>query len=89
VCFTHTDLLKIANMIGALSLDVFDGRIEPFLPQVHQIRPHAGQMNVARRKKKLLEGSELISQSKKHVQDPYSSGVCLRCMGPAAMRSIM
>jgi histidine ammonia-lyase len=76
-CTLHAHrLLKIANMIGALSLDVFDGRIEPFLPQVHQIRPHAGQMNVAAEIKKLLEGSELISQSKKHVQDPYS----FRCM---------
>jgi histidine ammonia-lyase len=76
-CTLHAHrLLKIANMIGALSLDVFDGRIEPFLPQVHQIRPHAGQMNVAAEIKNLLEGSELISQSKKHVQDPYS----FRCM---------
>jgi histidine ammonia-lyase len=65
-------LLKLANIIGALSLDVFDGRIEPFLPEVHRIRPHAGQMKVAAQIKKLLEGSELIAQSKKHVQDPYS-----------------
>jgi histidine ammonia-lyase len=72
-CVLHAHrLLKFANIIGALSLDVFDGRIEPFLPQVHRIRPHNGQMNVAAQIKKLLEGSELISQSKKHVQDPYS-----------------
>lgn len=76
-CTLHAHrLLKIANRIGALSLDVFDGRIEPFLPQVHQIRPHAGQMKVAAEIKKQLDGSELISQSKKHVQDPYS----FRCM---------
>jgi histidine ammonia-lyase len=65
-------LLKIANMIGALSLDVFDGRIEPFLQQVHAIRPHAGQLAVAASIQKLLRESELIIQSKKHVQDPYS-----------------
>ncbi len=69
-------LVKLANQIGALSLDAFDGRIEPFLPEVHSIRPHHGQVEVASFIKKILEGSELISQSKKHVQDPYS----FRCM---------
>jgi histidine ammonia-lyase len=72
-CVLHAQrLLKLANKIAALSLDVFDGRIEAFAPQVHTIRPHTGQINVAAAIKKLLEGSELITQSKKHVQDPYS-----------------
>lgn len=65
-------LLHLANIIGALSLDAFDGRIEPFLPQVHVIRPHAGQIKVAAAVKNILEGSELVRQVKKHVQDPYS-----------------
>jgi histidine ammonia-lyase len=65
-------ILSLANLIGALSLDAFDGRIEPFHPSVHTIRPHAGQTQVAAVIAKLLVGSELISQSKKHVQDPYS-----------------
>lgn len=65
-------LLAISNIVSALSLDVFDGRIEPFLPQVHQIRPHAGQISVAEKVNQILDGSELQMQSKKHVQDPYS-----------------
>jgi histidine ammonia-lyase len=65
-------LLKISNLIGALSLDVFDGRIEPFSPQVHSIRPHKGQLSVASDIKNILQDSELLRQSKKHVQDPYS-----------------
>ena len=32
-----------ADKIGALSLDAFDGRIEPFLPQIQAVRPHPGQ----------------------------------------------
>lgn len=72
-CTIHAHrLLKLANLISALSLDVFDGRIEPFLPQVHDIRPHAGQKKVAASIKSMLEGSQLIAQAKKHVQDPYS-----------------
>lgn len=72
-CILHAHrLLKLANRIGALSLDVFDGRIEPFDADVHAIRPHQGQGKVAAEIHKMLEGSQLIAQAKKHVQDPYS-----------------
>ena len=60
------------DVIGALSLDAYDGRIEPFLPLTHQIRPHRGQIETGQIFMKLLEGSKLISREKEHVQDPYS-----------------
>ena len=66
------DLEKWADIIGALSLDAFDGRIEPFFDPVHQVRHHKGQIRTAERIRKLLDGSELINRPKKHVQDPYS-----------------
>lgn len=76
-CTLHAHrLLRLANIIGALSLDAFDGRIEAFDEHVHQIRPHAGQTKVAQEIRNLLKGSAIISQHKKHVQDPYS----FRCM---------
>lgn len=65
-----------ADRIGALSLDAFDGRIEPFCDEVHVIRAHRGQLATARAVRRLLEDSELIRRPKKHVQDPYS----FRCM---------
>ena len=65
-----------ADRIGALSLDAFDGRIEPFCDEVHLIRAHRGQLATARAVRRLLEGSELIRRPKRHVQDPYS----FRCM---------
>ncbi|MCS6973372.1 MAG: histidine ammonia-lyase [Cyclobacteriaceae bacterium] len=65
-------LLQLANTIGALSLDAFDGRIEPFSHLVHRLRPHKGQMETASSIVELLQGSELIRQPKQHVQDPYS-----------------
>ncbi|MBN8577708.1 MAG: histidine ammonia-lyase [Cytophagales bacterium] len=68
---THR-LLKLANLIGALSLDAFDGRLEPFDEAVHKIRPHTGQLQVAASVKQILKGSAIASQAKKHVQDPYS-----------------
>lgn len=65
-------LVDYADIIGALSLDSFDGLIEPFMSQIQEIRPHAGQIRTAENFRKLLEGSELINREKKHVQDPYS-----------------
>lgn len=69
-------LSYLADLIGAISLDAYDGRIEPFNDLIHLIRPHNGQLKTARRIKEFLNGSEIITQSKVHVQDPYS----FRCM---------
>ncbi|MEZ4797818.1 MAG: histidine ammonia-lyase [Flavobacteriaceae bacterium] len=69
-------LSYLADLVGAISLEAFDGRIEPFDELVHLVRPHNGQIKTASRIKEFLQGSELISQKKKHVQDPYS----FRCM---------
>ena len=66
------DLSRQADRIAALSLDAFDGRIEPFCDEVHLVRGHKGQLETARTMRHLLEDSELIGRPKKHVQDPYS-----------------
>ncbi|OFY82983.1 MAG: histidine ammonia-lyase [Bacteroidetes bacterium RIFOXYA12_FULL_35_11] len=63
---------ELADIIGALSLDVFDGRIEPFCENIQSIRHHKGQMQTAETISLLLEGSQLIEQDKQHLQDPYS-----------------
>ena len=65
-------LSRWADIIGAISLDAYDGRIEPFLPLTHQLRPHTGQILTGRKFMGVLEGSELIERPKEHVQDPYS-----------------
>jgi histidine ammonia-lyase len=65
-------LSQLADVIGAISLDAFDGRIEPFHDSVQQIRHHKGQIKTASRIRFLLNGSELINRPKVHVQDPYS-----------------
>ena len=62
----------LADLIGTISLEGFDGRQEPFNELIHFIRPHKGQIITANRVNEFLEGSEIISQSKAHVQDPYS-----------------
>lgn len=65
-------MVKCFDLIGAISLEAFDGRIEPFFDCIHQVRPHRGQIETAERFRKILEGSEIIKREKAHVQDPYS-----------------
>ncbi|MGS2739355.1 histidine ammonia-lyase [Sinomicrobium sp. M5D2P17] len=69
-------LSYLADLIGSISLEAYDGRIEPFDASIHLIRPHRGQVKTAERISGFLKGSELIARKKKHVQDPYS----FRCM---------
>lgn len=70
--FEMKKLSYLADLIGAISLDAFDGRIEPFDALLHYARPHNGQIDTAERFRELLRGSELIAGEKEHVQDPYS-----------------
>ena len=62
----------LADVISAISLEGFDGRIEPFNELIHYVRPHKGQIVTAKRMTDLLEDSQIIAQEKQHVQDPYS-----------------
>ncbi len=74
-CFIILKSMKysyFADLISAISLDAFDGRIEPFNELIHFIRPHKGQIVTAKRIKELLKGSQIIGKPKEHVQDPYS-----------------
>lgn len=61
-----------ADLVGAISVDAFDGRINPFFDNVNQIRNQQGQIETAGAMRRLLAGSEIAAQTKKHVQDPYS-----------------
>lgn len=65
-------LSRRADLIASLSLEAFDGRIDPFMDCLQKIRPHKGQIETGENFRKLLEGSELIAGHKEHVQDPYS-----------------
>ena len=65
-------LTEMADLIASLSLEAFDGRVEPFTEGVHAIRAHKGQIETAANIRKMLEGSEIASRYKAHVQDPYS-----------------
>jgi histidine ammonia-lyase len=71
-------LAELADVAGAMTLEGLLGSHRPFIPQIHQVRPHAGQQQVAAHLRQLLEDSALARSHAdcSKVQDPYS----LRCM---------
>ena len=74
-CFILLKALKysyFADLIASISIDGFNGRIEPFDELIHLIRPHKGQLATAKQVSFFLSDSQISAQRKMHVQDPYS-----------------
>ncbi|MBF0597069.1 histidine ammonia-lyase [Faecalibacter rhinopitheci] len=71
-------LLNLADIVGALSLEAYEGSPSPFRAELHEIRPFKGTVLVAERMRKLLEDSGIAHSHIDcgRVQDPYS----LRCI---------
>jgi len=65
-------LLRMADLISALSFDAFDCTTEPLKEQIHAIRAHAGQVATATALRRYLTDSTISKQAKQQVQDPYS-----------------
>ncbi len=65
-------LSYLADLIASVSIDAFDGRLDPFNELIHLVRPHNGQLKTAERIREFLSDSAIINQEKQHVQDPYS-----------------
>jgi len=63
---------KLADFTGALALDAFLGRINPFSELIQNVRPHKGQIETAKAVKEYLKGSKITALKKEQVQDPYS-----------------
>lgn len=65
-------LLKWADLIASMSIDAFDGSLQPFNTRLHEIRPHPGQVDTAAKVRQYLADSEIAHKAKTQVQDPYS-----------------
>ncbi|GAB3333866.1 HAL/PAL/TAL family ammonia-lyase [Marilutibacter aestuarii] len=53
------ELLDTADLAAAMSIDAFAGRLGAFAEEVHALRPHPGQVQVASNLRRLLDGSTL------------------------------
>ncbi|HEU4813206.1 MAG TPA: aromatic amino acid lyase, partial [Xanthomonadaceae bacterium] len=51
------DLLDTADLAAAMTIDAFAGRLGAFAEEVHELRPHPGQVQVAGHLRTLLDGS--------------------------------
>ena len=70
--------LRSAIVTGALSTDAAMGSTAPFAEEIHTLRGHAGQIEVAAALRALMDGSGIRAahqDNDERVQDPY----CLRC----------
>jgi histidine ammonia-lyase len=69
---------KIADIAGAMTLDAIKGTPKACYPQIHEIRPHAGQIASANNILKLTHDSQIVASHTTcpKVQDPYS----IRCI---------
>ncbi|MBL7805119.1 MAG: histidine ammonia-lyase [Saprospiraceae bacterium] len=65
-------LARIADFNAALGFDAFNCRLSPLDPNIHRIRPHAGQVAVAERLRNWLNDSQIATSDKTSVQDPYA-----------------
>jgi histidine ammonia-lyase len=65
-------IFHAAHQIAALSLEAFNGKIEPFSAPIHRVRPHIGQQTSANIMFQMLHGSAMQNLPGKAVQDPYS-----------------
>ena len=68
---------KVADVACAMTLEALRGSTRPFLPEVHELRPHPGQRDTAANLRALLAGSAIGPSHAEcdRVQDAYS----LRC----------
>jgi len=78
VCQKAQNLVAVADLVAAMSLDALRGSLAPFDARVHAVRPHPGHGTVAANVRRLMDGSEILPSHAgcNRVQDPYS----LRCV---------
>ena len=92
-------LLNMAVRNGCLALELVKAYDDSFGPELHSLRPHAGQQAVAGQMRKILKGSGLIrnrsilgrlanrGQTVNHINESVQEYYSMRCMaqvlGPA------
>ena len=77
VLYDSIQLMKMADIISALTFEALNGIVDAFDEKVQDLRPHKGQVGTAINLRKILEGSKMVSsEGEIRVQDAYS----LRCI---------
>ena len=70
--------VETSAVIAAMSTDAIMGSTAPLRSEIHDLRGHPGQIEIAARMRAVMEGSEIRESHRDNdhrVQDPY----CVRC----------
>ncbi len=81
--FDAARMLRASTVTAALSTDAIMGSTQPLRPEIHALRGHPGQIDVATAMARLMQGSEIRESHRdgdSRVQDPY----CIRCQPQVA-----
>ncbi len=76
--FQALDLARASMAIASLTTDAIMGSTAPLVANIHTLRGHAGQIDVAQVMRDIMDGSEIRESHREgdtRVQDPY----CIRC----------
>jgi histidine ammonia-lyase len=76
--FDASRMVRASIVTSALSTDAIMGSTQPLHPDIHALRGHRGQMDVASAMRALMQGSQIRESHRdgdSRVQDPY----CIRC----------
>lgn len=71
-------LAETCAVTASLSTDAIMGSTAPLLAEIHALRGHAGQIDMAAEMRRIMDGSEIRESHREgdvRVQDPY----CIRC----------
>lgn len=65
-------LIKQAEIVCAMTIDVLNCVQKAYDPRYQAVRPFKGQGDTAENLRQIMEGSEILSQPKKNIQNAYS-----------------
>ncbi|MCG6904823.1 MAG: histidine ammonia-lyase [Rhodobacter sp.] len=81
--FDALRLVETCAVTASLSTDAIMGSTAPLLAEIHALRGHAGQIDMAATMRRIMDGSEIRESHREgdsRVQDPY----CIRCQPQVA-----
>jgi histidine ammonia-lyase len=63
---------KTSEVVAAMTLEVLNANLKAYDERLHKVRGYPGALATAENIRRLTDGSELLAQGKKKVQDSYS-----------------
>ena len=72
-------LFTMADVTAALSIEAMLGSDRPFLPELHEIRPHPGQAVSAANLHRLLQQSSIMDSHREDLANAVQDAYSMRC----------